>query len=51
MTKTIRCAIALIITITYCGLAVTGHIGVEGISAIAMYVVKKFMDSLKEEKE
>jgi len=50
MTKMIRCAIALIIVFTYCGLCAAGRIGVEGFGPIMMYVVKKFMDSLKEEK-
>ena len=49
MTKTIRCAIALIIVISYCAMVTTGKISVDSFAPIMMYVVKKFMDNMKGE--
>ena len=49
MTKTTRNAIALIICVTYCGLVANGIVSADSFAPIMMYVVKKFMDSLKEE--
>ena len=47
--RTTRCAIALIIVVGYVSLIMTGRVSVDSYAPIAMYVIKKFMDTMKGE--
>jgi len=49
MTKMTRCAVALIITIGYVAMIMTGRVSVDSYTPIVMYVVKKLMDTIKGE--